>query len=90
MFLNKSCELARSLVFNEIRTMSSNIPYYQHVPREPSGAKGEPLTVKVLHETGNRNFEQTKVLDYASLTPADVGITGKPDSYKTIDQAVNS
>jgi hypothetical protein len=48
--------------------------FHAHVPREPTGIKGEPLSISELFKIGKSNLNQTKVLDYASIVPGGTAI----------------
>ena len=59
------------------------------MPREATGVKGEPLTVKALHDIGRKNFEQTKIINYAEVLPADLGVKNHPDTFMACQDMIN-
>ena len=64
--------------------------FHTHVPREAAGIKGEPQSISELYSIGKQNLSQTKVLDYASIIPSKVAIKKELNSYRQVNDEVNS
>ena len=58
---------------------------FAYAPRVPSGATGEPLTVTELKQLGMKNYQQTKVLNYADIIPKEYGKKNEFDSFVSYD-----
>jgi len=48
--------VSRTALLTTQRAMFSGLAFHTHVPREASGEKGEPLTIRKLHELGQINL----------------------------------
>lgn len=78
--------LPLQLMFTPARVFSvTTIPFHVHTPREPTGLRKEPVTVKELHDIGRANMEQTRVLDYKTIFNL-----GRSRIYGNFEALVNS
>ena len=50
----------------------------------------EPLTIKQLQDIGHANASQDVIVDYESLYNDDVAVSGKIDTFKSLESQINS